>query len=173
MAFTITTPNLGYQRIEETRVAQSTMNPGGRRPGPDLGAIIQAVDPVYGRGTFIYLAGVASTVIGSAVVYSPDDFTTVLASTSTTGFVAIAMAANVLGSYGWYQIVGKGVAKAATVVDNARVWATATPGTLDDATADGYLVHNAIWGSADGTPSAGLAEIELLYPYIDGITTND
>lgn len=163
MAFKPATASIGCQPIANTETAAKHA----------LGTIIQAVDPTYGAGEFIYLKGVTSTAVGSAVIYYPDAWTTALASTSTTGFVAIAMSANVANQYGWYQISGKGIAKAATVADDAKVWATATAGTLDDATADGYMVHNAWWGSADGTPSAGLAEIELSRPYIDGITTND
>lgn len=138
-----------------------------------LGTRVRASDDTYGAGTFVYAKGVASTVVGSAVILYPDDWTTALASTATTGFVGVAMSANVANQYGWYQVIGKGVVKAATVVDNANVWATATPGTVDDATADGYMIHNAWFASADGTPSAGLAEIELMEPYIDGIATND
>ena len=163
MAYTIVEPIAGNQPIANTETTKRHT----------LGRIVKANDPTYGAGQFIYLQGVASTAVGSAVIYYPDNYTTALASTSTTGFVAIAMSANVANQYGWYQIQGKGVVKAATVADDAKVWATATPGTVDDATADGYLIHNAWFASADGTPSAGLAEVELLFPYIDGITTND
>lgn len=163
MAYTVQTNALIGQAIEDTSTTKKHA----------LGGRIQAKDPTYGAGEFIYLKGVASTAIGDAVVYYPDDWTTARATTSTAGFVAIAMSANVASQYGWYQIVGKAIVKAATVVNDAKAWATATPGTLDDATADGYMVHNAIFGSADGTPSAGFAELEILYPYIDAIATND
>ena len=163
MAFRITDQTIGSQPIANTETTQ--LHP--------LGEIVVATDPTYGSGEFIYLKGVASTAVGSAVVYYPDDWTTALASTSTTGFVAIAMSANVASQYGCYQIGGKAIVKAATVVNDAKAWATATPGTLDDATADGYMVHNAFFGSADGTPSAGLAELEIARPYLDGIATND
>lgn len=163
MAYTITNPLAGTQPIDVTDTVK-------RHP---LGMRVFANDPVYGHGEFIYCIGIASTAIGDACIYYPDDGTTARATTSTAGFVGIAMSANVASQYGWYQIYGKAVVKAATVVDNAKAWATATPGTLDDATADGYMVHNAIFGSADGTPSAGFAELEILYPYIDAITTND
>lgn len=163
MAYTITDTRVGVQLIATTDTVRNHA----------LGTIFRADDPTYGSGEFIYLLGVASTEVGSAVVYRPDDHSTALASTSTTGFVAVAMSANVASQYGWYQITGKGVVKAGTVADDAKVWATATPGTVDDATADGYLIHNAWFASADGTPAAGFAEVELSRPYIDGIATND
>lgn len=163
MAYTINENRLIGQAVADTSTTRKAA----------LGTRIQAKDPTYGVGEFIYLKGVASTAVGNAVVYSPDDWTTARATTSTAGLVAIAMSANVANQYGWYQIFGKAVVTAGTVADNAKAWATATGGVLDDATADGYMVHNAIFASADGTPSAGLAELEIMYPYIDGIATND
>ncbi len=167
MAYTITTPNLGMQRIEETRAAQSTMGPGGRRPGPDLGKIVQAVDPVYGNGEFIYLLGVATTAVGSWVLYNPDDFSTSLLAANDIGFVAVAMSANVAGQYGWYQIQGKAIGLSATAVDNANVYSSATPGTVDDAVVAGDRIKNAKYASASGVPSAGLAEFEIARPWVD------
>ena len=48
----------------------------------DLGTEINAKDvasTAYGKGTFIYLLGVASTVVGSVVTFSRDDHQTALA----------------------------------------------------------------------------------------------
>ena len=164
MAYVIENGVAGAQPIDVTDTVK-------RHP---LGTIVRASDPTYGAGEFIYCKGVASTAVGSVVIYYPDDWATALASTSTVGMVGVAMSANAAStSYGWYQISGKAVVKAGTVADDAKVWATATPGTVDDATADGYLIHNAWFGSADGTPSAGFAEAEIGRPYIDGIATND
>ena len=59
------------------------------------GTIVRALDPTYLAGEFIYLTGVASTVVGSIVVYSPDDFTTALAAANAVGPVAVAMSINV------------------------------------------------------------------------------
>jgi hypothetical protein len=42
-----------------------------------LGTVINAVDPVYGGGEFIFLKGVASTVVGSLVTYDQNLGTTV------------------------------------------------------------------------------------------------
>jgi hypothetical protein len=143
-----------------------------------LGTRIQAVDrgtTNYGVGEFIFLKGVASTAAGNVVQYYEDDWSTVRlpATTPAAGPVALAMAATVASTYGWYQIYGKGVATAATVADNARVWGSGTAATVDDATIDGYLVHNAQFASADGTPASGQAEVEIYYPYVDAIATND
>jgi hypothetical protein len=167
MVFVPMTPNLGFAPIASTKIANAAMNPGGRAPGPELGDIIRAVDPVYGAGEFIYLSGVASTVVGSAVLINPDDFSTTLLVPNDIGSVGIAMSINLAGYYGWYQISGKGVANVGTVADNGNVYSTASPGVLDDAVVAGDRVKNAKFASANGTPSAGLAEIELSRPFVD------
>lgn len=139
-----------------------------------LGRIVQAVDEVYGVGEFIYGKGVASTVLGSWVAYYPDDWTTVLLTSTTKGDVGVAMAALVASTYGWYQISGKAIGKALVAfADNADVYATATAGSVDDAVVDGYLVHRCRGASAVDTPSTGLAEFEIARPYTDGIAGND
>ena len=54
-----------------------------------------------------------------------------------------------------------------TVADNGNVYATGTPGTVDDAVVAGDRIKNAKFASADGTPSAGLAECEIARPFMD------
>jgi hypothetical protein len=132
-----------------------------------LGTIIRAKDLLYGASEFIYLKGVASTVIGSVVIYNADDFSTSLLAPNDIGPVAVAMAPTVANQFGWYQIQGKAVVKAATVANDANVYATATPGQVDDAVVAGDRVKNAKFASADGTPSAGLAECEIWRPFMD------
>ena len=80
-----------------------------------LGTRVQAEDKAstaYGVGEFIYLQGVASTVLGSFVTISEDDFSTALLAANAIGNVATSMSINVASSYGWYQISGKAVGKA-------------------------------------------------------------
>ena len=136
-----------------------------------LGTRCKAYDTAstaYGEGEFIYLKGVASTVLGSVITYSQDDNSTALLAANAIDPVAIAMAANVASSYGWYQIFGKGVAKVlAGFADNANCYATATAGSIDDAIVAGDRVKCMKGASAIDTPATGLAEIELQYPYMD------
>lgn len=166
MAFVITDAVLGAQPIATTETTASTVHA--------LGDIVQAKDPTYGSGEFIYLKGVANTVVGSWVTYNLDDFTTTLLAANAIGPVAVAMSANVASQYGWYQISGKAVGKAlAAYADNGLVFATATAGSIDDAVVDGDMVHLAKGASAVDTPSSGLAEFEISRPYTDDITTND
>jgi hypothetical protein len=164
MAFVIINPQLGCPPIASALAAS---NAAGRSSPWKLGDVVKAVDPDYGVGEFIYLQGAANTVRGSAVLYNPDDWTTSLLAANDIGSVAIAMAASVANLFGWYQIKGKGVVKAGTVADNGNVYSTASAGTLDDAVVAGDRVKNAKFASADGTPAAGLAEIEIDRPFVD------
>jgi hypothetical protein len=165
VAYIPETPTLGFPPIAYTGLAS---NVAGRSTPWKLGDVIRAVDPVYGVGEFIYLQGVASTAVGSWVVYNPDDWSTVLLAADAIGSVAVAMSANVASQYGWYQIKGKAIGKAlAGFLDNANVYATATAGSVDDAVVAGDRVKNAKGASAVGTPSAGLAEFEIDRPLVD------
>ena len=150
------------QKIDETSTTKNH----------SLGKIIRAEDKDttnYGAGEFIYLKGVASTAVGSWVLYSPDDFSTSLLAANVIGSVAVAMSASVADNYGWYQIKGKAVGKALTAfADNANVYSTSTSGSVDDAVVAGDRVKNAKGASAVGTPSAGLAEFEIDRPFVDG-----
>ncbi len=134
----------------------------------ELGKCVNATDPTYGAGEFIYLQGVASTVLGSLVTYNQDDYTTVRLAANAIGPVAVAMSVNVAGQYGWYQVKGKAVGKVlAGFADNANVYATATAGSVDDALVAGDRVKRAKGASAIGTPDTGLAELEITYPFMD------
>jgi hypothetical protein len=136
----------------------------------DLGTIVQARDSAdtdYGVGEFIYLKGVASTVVGSIVTYSPDDFSTTLASANGVGPIATAMSINVASQYGWYQISGKGVGKVlASFADNGDCYLTSIAGSIDDANVAGDFVSNMLGASAIGTPSTGLAELDMWRPFV-------
>ena len=166
MAYVFHNTNLGHPSIASHLLAFS--GAGRSTPGPWLGDIATAQDPVYGNGEFIYLKGVASTAVGSWVTYNADDYSTTLLAANAIGPVAVAMAATVANEYGWYQIQGKAVGLAlAGFVDDANVYATATAGSVDDAVVAGDRVKRAKGASAVGTPSAGLAEFEIDRPFMD------
>jgi hypothetical protein len=157
----ITAHRLGLQPIDDTSTTQQC----------GLGTIVEAVDRganANGVGEFIYLKGAANTVAGSWVTYNYDDGTTTLLTTGAYGPVAVAMSANVAGQYGWYQITGKAVGKAAAgYTDNALVYATATAGTADKTVVAGSRVKEALGGSAVDFPAIGFAEFEISRPFMD------
>jgi hypothetical protein len=158
MGWKIIDGRLGMQRIDVTDATQ-------QHP---LGTRVKAEHETYGAGEFIYLLGVASTALGSFVTYNADDFSSALLAANAKGPVAIAMSANVADQYGWYQIYGKAVGTVlASFADNADIYATATAGSVDDAVVAGDRVQGAKGASAIDTPSTGLAEMEIAYPFVD------
>ena len=161
MAYVINTPIAGYQGIALT---DTTKNHA-------LGTIVTATDSSYGAGEFIYLQGIASTVVGSMVDY--DSYLGVTAlSPATGGFgqVAVAMSANVASQYGWYQITGIAAVRAPNaMVVGAEIFSlAATPGSVDDAAVNGEQILNAKASTTTGTPSTGLALIQINRPFHQG-----
>jgi hypothetical protein len=103
-------------------------------------------------GEFIYLAGAASTVVGSCVLIK-DDYGTSLAAARDKGGLAFATAAIVASNYGWYQIKGQAVASTGTVAANTPAY-LAGSGTLDDAAVAGDQVIGARFVTASDTATA-------------------
>jgi len=133
-----------------------------------VGTVARAVDSTYGEAELIYLPGVASTAVGDTVIYDQRASTTTRAVAGSRGPVAVALAASVASTYDWYQIKGSAVCKAGTVANNASPYVTATAGTLDDAVVSGDKIDGARFKTADGTPSAGFAIVELDRPSLNG-----
>jgi len=135
MAFIPTENRLGIQSISSTSTTQEH----------PLGTVIRAVDPTYGEGEFIYLAGVASTAVGAPVTYNTSSFTTALAPVGTNlpQPIGIAMSANVASQYGWYQISGVAVGLKSSAVSLAA----------DDAV--GVLTVGRIAGTGSGKEIEG------------------
>lgn len=161
MAYTIQDEKAGYQPIAVTDTVQNH----------PLGTIVKANDPTYGGGEFIYLKGVASTVVGSLVDYDSYLGTTALApATAGVGPVAVSMSANVASQYGWYQITGSAVVKAPNAMTpGADVFMlAATPGSVDDAAVNGEQILGAKVSTTTGTPSTGLAVIQISRPIHQG-----
>ena len=114
---------------------------------------------------FIYLLGVASTAIGTWVTFDEAHVTTRTAA-NAQGRVAIAMAATVASTYGWYQIYGSASGLALTAfADNGKVYLTSTAGSVDDTDVSGDFVFGAIGRSAVNETTL-LATFELSYPVV-------
>lgn len=120
MAYTITTPQIGYPviaGIDAGVLPPSAVSSGSTTTIPTspaaLGTVVKAIDPTYGEGEFIFLTGVASTAVGSVVAYDTATFQTKLAPVGTNKPepIAIAMAATLANQFGWYQISGNARAK--------------------------------------------------------------
>jgi hypothetical protein len=126
-------------------------------------------------GEFIYLRGVASTVIGDWVVFnevSPTATTwatqRAVHTTHSHGPIAIAMAAVLATQFGWYQIYGN--AKGNTVNDtqaaNTAVWLTGTAGQVDDDAVATDIVYGAV---SQEVGAATLVNFFISYPFALGV----
>jgi hypothetical protein len=163
LSYQITTPGyIGCQPIDATSTVQNL----------PLGTVVRALDATYGEGAFIYLKGVASTAVSDAVIYDVKAATTTRTTASTSGFIAIAMSANVANQYGWYQIAGEAVVNAvASVVAAKSVAQTATAGSLGPGTTGITPVYNATAKTATDTPTAGFAQVQINRPWVSAFTT--
>lgn len=157
MTWRITDQLIGAQAIAETSTTQNH----------PLRTVVRAVDEDEGEGEFIYLLGVASTVVGSVVNYSSSG-ATALASIALDepDPIAVAMSANVASQYGWYQIGGLAKADKAinlSLAAGARVGATAAHVV---AAATGLQLQGAV--AAEVSTSSGvlgtLARVMLARP---------
>jgi hypothetical protein len=117
---------------------------------------------------YIYLMGVASTVVGSCVTYGLNGvtaFQTALSVTGAKGAVAIALSATLAAQWGWYQIFGFGSA----LFNGAAVAGTslysASTGKVDDAVVSGDKIYGG-WVAAT-VGSAVLGAVFLQYPSME------
>jgi hypothetical protein len=80
------------------------------------------------------------------------------------------MSANVANQYGWYQIGGVAAVKAPNaMVPGAEIYSlAATPGSVDDQQVNSEQIVNAKVTTTTGTPSSGLALIEINRPFHQG-----
>ena len=186
MAFVFTNDYIGAPPIASTQAATLSITQGattvypasavGRAPGTRLGMVAEAYDPTYGQGEFIYLLGVASTVVGSMVVWdgassgTPTYQTALCPSTGGLGQpVAFAMSANVAGQYGWYQVSGSCVAATnGTLAAGPGPVYIGTTGTVTSTQAAGKQIVNARNDTATGTPAANQAVLLIQRPFAQG-----
>lgn len=181
MAFNPTENRLGTQPIAQAvqattlyQTGQSTSFYAGQHK---LGEIIRASDPTYGGGEFIYLYGVASTLVGSLVTYNQVTGTTTL-SPATTGSkvpqpVAVAMSACVSGYYGWYQIAGAAVIKKSATKFNptgVALFLSGTAGRVQSTAAASAQIWNCYAiNAATVASSVSTITASIQRPFIEGI----
>lgn len=166
MAYTPTNNRLGVQPIGLNSTTQNET----------LGTIVDAEDPTFGFGEFIYLKGVASTVVGSLVTYDPVNATTTLCpnTANLAQPVAVAMSANVALQYGWYQISGVAVIKktAVKVSPNVAVYISTTIGRIRGSAASGkQLLGARSVNAATVTTITSTVNVLINRPHAQGQTT--
>jgi len=140
-----------------------------------FGTIAKGYDVIQGAGEFIYLAGVASCVVGSRVTYVPHTGVTTLGdATANSGLpTAFAMAALTAGLFGWFQISG-----AAIAVNNATAAAgtgkIAAAGAITSAAVTGGQILGGVIAVANGTTftktcTTRNGSTQLIVPNFDGL----
>jgi hypothetical protein len=139
-----------------------------------LGTIVQAVDGIQGVGEFIYLSGVASTVVGSLVTYD-HLFATTLdpATANAAGAKAFAMSACVASNFGWYQIGGTALAANNATAAAGNAFAKAT-GQIGSAAVAGTQILGAKIAVANSTTFTKVCttrngSTQLFVPNMDGL----
>jgi hypothetical protein len=169
-----TKPEMGYPLPGNTQ----QINAYGYPP-VDLGTIATFVNNAtpQGEGEFIYLQGVANTVLGSLVTYDPATgltSLTVAATNKNQGVpVAVAMSANLLTFYDWYQISGVAVIKktAVKVSPNVPIYLSGTAGRIKSSAASGDQVLGArSENTATVTTTSSVVNVVIDRPHIQGQT---
>lgn len=160
-------------------MAQLTGNPGMIvKTGPGTGtAVTASVDTTalhqlgtraydLAGGEWIYLQGVASTILGSAATYDENGLTTLVVA-NAIGPVAFAGAAIVANTFGWYcvrsPLGGMLVSTDAGIADNGLVYVDGTAGRVDDTAVTGDRLLNAVFR---GTDTSNYALCQFDYPSI-------
>lgn len=152
---------MAYVPIESVRGLQDFTNvdTSANRVIP-VGTIVRGSDATLGGGEFIYLAGVASNIVGALVRYmTSPPLTTLLTNTAVQACpVAVSMSANTTTtSYSWYQISGVAVIKKTAVAFAAgplKVYISATAGRIKGIVSAGLQLVGAVTANAATVASA-------------------
>lgn len=135
-----------------------------------VGTIVKGYDDTLGEAEFIYLPGLAATVAGDMVAYDlnpagPVTTRSLAATHANQGTpLAVAVAAVLLGQYGWYQISGVAAVNAIAATAAGRAFVSATAGQLTSVAAAGAQIIGARISTAVGTPAAGQVYLTLNRP---------
>lgn len=114
-----------------------------------------------------YLKGIGSTIAGSVVTYDEAGNTALIAA-NAIGPVAVAQAATVANTWGWYMVSGVClVDTVANSADNGRLGRETTDGKVGDGRAAGDEIYNFVGRTA--TTSAALAAAQFHYPFVDDV----
>jgi len=175
MAFSFTEARVGLPPIANIDAGFAPPNQAAVIPSPPatLGMVCRAVDPTFGEGEFILLVGVASTVVGSLVTYNATTYQTALSpnTANIAGPVAVAMSANLAGTFGWYQIGGLATVKKTAVVVNPQVavFQSATTGRVMSTVASGKQIVGARSANlASVLAATSTVVVEINRPFMQG-----
>ena len=138
-----------------------------------LGTRVNAVDPYWGEGVFVYVKSNAAIIKGSLVAWNQLYEGVLLPSTAGQGFpFGVAMAPMASGTFGWVQVSGRCVYKTnATVAADAAI-GVAAAGVAGTNTAGKQLlgVRNVVAATGTITSQANtmIGSGKLVTPGYDG-----
>jgi hypothetical protein len=182
MAYTITDHEAGFTPIgviDTGTLTPVAVSSGSTTtiPSPPAvpGQIVKGFDPVYGMGEFILLKGVASTAVGSLVIFNTTNYTTTLCPvTANLGQpVAISMTANTSSSnWSWYQIEGVAiVAKSAVVLAANVAIAVSSTGKVGANSSGKQILGARTANTASVASATTTVQVILNRPHLQGRTT--
>lgn len=116
-----------------------------------------------GDSVYIYLAGVASTLVDDVVTFNATTFQSARILADAVGRVAVASAAIVAANWGWYLVKGFGTANSDTVAAAGGLFIDGTTGRVDGASVAGDFVNGML---ATGADVANKLPVHLSYPYV-------
>lgn len=113
---------------------------------------------------WVYLAGVASCLLGDWVSYNAATYVAVRLAADAVGLVAIAPVAILAANWGWFIIYGfYATSNSDTVAAAGGLFIDGTTGRVDDASVAGDMVYGAVSTAADAT---NVLPVHLSYPYV-------
>jgi len=120
-----------------------------------LGTKIDAVDPYWGQGAFVYVKSADAILKGSVVMWDESHNAALLPTTALQGFPwGVAMAPMASGTYGWIQVEGRAVYKTNATVAADAIVAIAAAGILGASATGKQLIGVRNRVSATGTKTA-------------------
>lgn len=134
--------------------------------------LVAGVDSLGGYAEYIYLKGVASTIVGSVATFDQLGVTTLIVA-DASGPVAVALALTVASTFGWYafsgtfpvDVVANSLAAAAGVKNPGR---ETTDGKVGDGRAAGDEICNFFQRVA--TTAAAVVACQFYRPFVNNFT---
>lgn len=129
------------------------------------GMRVAGTDAVGGYAEYVYLAGCASTIVGSVVTYDETGATALIAA-NAIGPVAVATGITVASTWGWYGVVGTFPTDVvANCADNKYIGRETTDGKVGDGFATGDMIQGAV--SRAATTTAAVVNCQFFNPFVN------
>jgi hypothetical protein len=118
--------------------------------------------------SYIYLQGIGSTVAGDWVAFDPSTFVTSRLATTSRGSVAVATAAVVASTYGWFGYIGSFSANCLSAcASNLPIYPSGTAASATSVLTKNAQIQNAVARGAPVTTTGGGAQaVSINRPWV-------